>query len=230
MATLAIPSEETEPADAISCALAAILRARRAVPSRRSALVALTGIDGCGKGYLAERIVEALRGSGVRAVGIPADPWLNLPQRRFNPRDPARHFYEHALRLDEMFEQLVLPLREQRRLRLLAAVVDETATEPRPRTYEFDDVDVVVLEGIFLLKPAYRDHYDLSFWVDCSFETALERALQRRQEGLPVTETIRAYETIYFPAQQIHLERDDPRAAASVVLVNDPRLALSRHS
>ena len=56
------------------------------------------------------------------------------------------------------------------------------------------------------------------------FETALERALQRGQEGLPPEETIRAYQTTYFPAQEIHFRVDEPQAAADVVWVNDPRL------
>lgn len=32
------------------------------------------------------------------------------------------------------------------------------------------------------------------------------------------------YRKIYFPAQEIHFARDEPRAAASAILVNDPRL------
>jgi uridine kinase len=35
---------------------------------------------------------------------------------------------------------------------------------------------------------------------------------------------VRAYETIYFPAQRIHLERDRPRQAADGIILNDPRL------
>ena len=31
-------------------------------------------------------------------------------------------------------------------------------------------------------------------------------------------------EAIYFPAQKIHFELDDPRSAADVILTNDPRL------
>jgi uridine kinase len=57
--------------------------------------------------------------------------------------------------------------------------------------------------------------------VECSFEKALVRAIKRCQEGLPPKETIRAFETIYFPAQRIHLQRDHPRAAADLILPND---------
>lgn len=86
----------------------------------------------------------------------------------------------------------------------------------------------MVLEGIYLLKRALRAHYDLSVWIECSFATALERALARQQEGLPPEDTVRAYQTIYFPAQEIHLARDDPRGAATLVVVNDPRLEEAR--
>jgi uridine kinase len=41
---------------------------------------------------------------------------------------------------------------------------------------------------------------------------------------LPPEETVRAYETIFFPAQRIHLAKDRPREAASVVINNDARL------
>jgi uridine kinase len=34
-------------------------------------------------------------------------------------------------------------------------------------------------------------------------------------------ETIRAYETIYFPAQRLHFDRDAPVRAANMVLHND---------
>lgn len=201
-----------------------ILETRRAVPQERSALIAITGIDGCGKGYVTARIVQRLQAAGLRAVAINIDGWLNLPDKRFDPTNPAEHFYLHAIRFDEMFAQLVLPLRDQRSVRCEADHVVETATTYEPVTYEFENVDVVVLEGIYLLKRAFQDLYDLSCWIECSFETALERAISRGQEGLPPEDTVAAYRTIYFPAQEIHFQRDDPRAAATLMANNDPRL------
>ena len=201
-----------------------IVAARAATAPARSVLVALTGIDGCGKGYVSGRIVAALGARGLHAAGITIDGWLNLPDRRFNAADPGEHFYRHAIRFDEMFAALVVPLRDRRSLQIDADYTEETATVYRRHRYAYDRVDVIVLEGIFLLKPAFRAYYDLSVWIDCTFETALERALARGQEGLPPAATIRAYETIYFPAQRIHMERDDPRRAATLIVVNDPRL------
>lgn len=201
-----------------------ILDARSSIPSQRSVLTAITGIDGCGKGYVTARIVDALQTKGVGAVAINIDGWLNLANRRFDASNSAEHFYLHAIRFEEMFAQLILPLRDHRSLRIVADYAEETATEYRRHVYEFEDVDVIALEGIYLLKRAFHAHYDLSIWIECSFDTALERAISRAQEGLPPEETIRAYRTIYFPAQEIHFQRDNPKAGATLIVNNDARL------
>ncbi|HXE76375.1 MAG TPA: uridine kinase [Candidatus Xenobia bacterium] len=203
-----------------------VLERRRRAPAAQSLLVALSGIDGAGKGYLGEQLDAALRGRGLNAVLITIDPWLNLPSVRFSDERPAEHFYANAIRFDEMFEKLVLPLKQDRSVRVEAGFAEETSTEFRRHTYEFNDVDVIVLEGIYLLRRDLRRHYDLSIWIECSFETALERALRRGQEGLPPAETIRAYQTIYFPAQLIHFALDEPWAAADLVISNDPLLTV----
>ncbi|MBF0234742.1 MAG: uridine kinase [Desulfamplus sp.] len=203
-----------------------ILNIRSSVSAKRSVLMAITGIDGCGKGYITEKIVNKLQSKGVRTAGINIDGWLNLPNRRFDPSNPAEHFYLHAIRFDEMFTQLVIPLRDRRSLRWEANYTEETATEYRRHIYEFVDIDIIVLEGIYLLKRSFQHHYDLSCWIECSFDTALERAISRSQEGLSPEETVRAYRTIYFPAQEIHFQRDDPKATATLIVNNDERLDL----
>jgi len=188
----------------------------------RALLVAISGIDGSGKGHVTSQVSASLAARGLRVAPLSVDPWLRLPHERFDPADPSRHFYARAIRFEEMFETLVLPLRDRRSIRLEADAVEETAIAYHRRRWEFDDVDVVLLEGIYLFQTPYRLHYDLACWLDCSFETALERAIARGQEGLGPEETARAYRSIYFPAQEIHFERDSPRESADVVFSNDP--------
>lgn len=205
--------------------VAAMVAARLRSPSGPALLVALSGIDGSGKGYVAARVAERLRAAGTGVAEFNVDGFLSLPAVRFGGVDPARHFYEHAIRFDAMFRDLVEPLRRDRGIDVTLDYTDETATAYRPQRYVFHDVDVILVEGIYLLKRELRPRYDLALWLDCSFDTALERALARSQEGLSQDETIRAYRTLYFPAQEIHFERDRPREGADAVIANDPRLA-----
>src|SRR4051812_11166772 len=105
----------------------AIAAKRRAVPADNSMLVALSGIDGSGKGYITQQVVRAFQDQGVRAISLNVDGWLNLPARRFNKDQPAEHFYQHALRFDGMFAQLVLPLKRQRGVSVEMDFAEETA-------------------------------------------------------------------------------------------------------
>ena len=207
-----------------------ILACRAGIPESRSLLVGLSGIDGSGKGYLAGQIEAHLGQYGVPAAIVNVDGWLNLPEERFSSSAPAEHFYEHAIRFEEFFSQLVIPLRERRRVHLVADFAEETVNHFRKHTYDFKDVGVVVVEGIFLFKPQYRQFFDLAIWTECSFPTALARAIDRAQEGLSRAKTIAAYETIYFPAQKIHLVQDKPRESADLIFENDsyPARSFSR--
>jgi uridine kinase len=51
-------------------------------------------------------------------------------------------------------------------------------------------------------------------------EAVLERAIARSPEGLFLAETIAAYQTIYFPAQRIHFEQDQPQKTAIAIIHN----------
>jgi uridine kinase len=198
-----------------------ILERRANIPETRSLLVGVSGIDGCGKGYLAAQLQAHLALHGVIPVIVNVDGWLNLPQKRFDQNSPAVNFYENAIRLDQFFSQLVLPLRDRRSIHLEADFVEETASEYRKHNYDYEDVSVALIEGIFLFKPQYRKYFDLAIWIDCSFSTALARAIDRAQEGLSPANTIAAYDTIYFPAQRIHLAQDKPRENADLIFEND---------
>lgn len=201
-----------------------VRRLVEALPGKRAALVALTGIDGCGKGYLAARLEGCLRREGFSTSVINVDAWLNLPHIRFSEREPAAHFYDNAIRFDEMFGRLVLPLKQHRSISVEADFATETAHTYTKYHYCLENVDVILLEGIYLLKRRFQTVYDLAVWIDCTFETALERAVVRGQEALSREATTNAYQTIYFPAQMLHSVRDRPREAASLIVINDPRL------
>jgi len=199
----------------------ALARKREAVVPNRAVLVGISGIDGSGKGFVTEKLADALRTKSLNVVLISADDWLNLPYVSINPDNYAEHFYEHAIRFDEMFERLIVPLRQNREINITADCADAKATTYREQCYDFRNIEIILLEGIFLFKPAYRRQFDLGVWIDCSFKCALERAIERGQEGLAPAETIKAFQTIYFPAQRIHLARDNPREAADIVFMND---------
>jgi uridine kinase len=198
-----------------------IIERRASIPNTRGLLVGVSGIDGCGKGYLAAQLQAHLALHGVIPAILNVDGWLNLPEKRFDQNAPAENFYENAIRFEQFFTQLVIPLRDRRSVHAIADFTEETASRYRKHTYNYSDVSVILVEGIFLFKSRYREYFDLAIWIDCSFPTALARAIDRAQEGLSPANTIAAYDRIYFPAQRIHLAQDKPRENADLIFEND---------
>jgi len=204
-----------------SSVISAIIEKRKALSPQQALLVGISGIDASGKGFITQTVAQRLRKDGWNVAIISADDWLNLPEVCMNSDNYAEHFYQHAIRFDEMLERFILPLKQTRKINITADCADAKTTTFCKDRYEFRNVDIVLLEGIFLFKPTYCHHFDLKIWIECSFQTALRRAIARGQEGLPPAETEHAFETIYFPAQKIHFDRDDPRRAADLILHND---------
>ncbi len=196
-----------------------ILSKQKEMSAKQSLRVGISGIDASGKGFITATLTEKL--NGLNVVSINVDGWLNLPHIRFNQINPAEHFYEHGLQFDEMFKKLILPLKQSRSVNLIADFTEETATEYQSREYFYKNIDIILLEGIFLFKNEFKKYFDVRIWIECSFETALTRAIARSQENLSPAETVKAYQTIYFPAQKIHFMKDDPKKSADFIFEND---------
>jgi hypothetical protein len=99
--------------EVVAARLARSARAR----SSGSLLVAMSGIDGSGKGYTATLLQRALEQRDIRTALVHADDWLSPPRERFGDPPTARHFYEHGFLFDRMFATLVTPLRRRGRIK-----------------------------------------------------------------------------------------------------------------
>src|ERR1700757_2428231 len=111
--------------------ISAIEEKRKAKSPGQAVLVGISGIDGSGKGYVTAELEKKLRAAGWSIAAIGADDWLNLPDVCINRQNPGEHFYQHALRLDEMFNELVVPLQQQRKIDVVADCGDARATALR---------------------------------------------------------------------------------------------------
>ena len=106
--------------------------------------------------------------------------------------------------------------RDQRGVSVLVVRGDEF-TRPRRERVDFRE-SFDYAELFERLLPAVRVGYVGEL---AQFETAFERALARPRdlERMGRRDGVRErYATRYFPAQRRHLERDDPRALAQIVL------------
>ena len=105
----------------------AIARKRGVVAPDRAVLVGISGIDASGKGFISAKLAERLGAGGWNVAAINADDWLNLPEVCIKRDNYAGHFYKRAMHSDEMFEQLIIPLKKNRGICLTANCADAKA-------------------------------------------------------------------------------------------------------
>jgi len=197
-----------------------ILEKKKIYDGDRLFTVAISGIDASGKGYVTKLLQQKLEEKGYRAASINIDPWQNRLPVRLRKENAAENVYENIFRWNDFFEQLLFPLQANKSIYLKTTGIHTHADEYYPLVYDFNNPDILLIEGILLLKKKYLPYYDYKIWIDCSFETGMQRAISRNAEKLEKEKLIEDYNTFYYPAQRLHLEKDQPLHTADLIFEN----------
>ena len=81
---------------------------------------------------------------------------------------------------------------------------------------------VLLLDGVFLLRPELIGRWDLSIFVSAAFEQILDRARIRDLARLGSTaEVERRFRTRYIPAQKFYFAAARPADHADIIVHND---------
>lgn len=186
--------------------------------------VGISGIDASGKGYITGFLQKELEKKNYKVANINVDPWQNPIPIRLQKDDPAENFYQNVFRWDNFFTQLIVPLRTNRHIYLQTTLIRTDGDFYYSFIYDFNDIDILLIEGIFLFKQELLNYYDWKIWIDCSFETGIFRAIERNSEKLSREQLIHDYNTYYYPAQIYHFQRDDPKDVSNIIYCNDELL------
>ncbi|HEX6168333.1 MAG TPA: hypothetical protein VFZ33_01475 [Chitinophagaceae bacterium] len=186
--------------------------------------VGISGIDASGKGYITGFLQKELEKKNYKVANINVDPWQNPIPIRLQKDDPAENFYQNVFRWDNFFTQLIVPLRTNRHIYLQTTLIRTDGDFYYSFIYDFNDIDILLIEGIFLFKQELLNYYDWKIWIDCSFETGIYRAIERNSEKLSREQLIHDYNTYYYPAQIYHFQRDDPKDVSNIIYCNDELL------
>ena len=191
--------------------------------------VAISGIDASGKGFVSNLLQSELEKQDLKIANINIDPWQNPITLRLQKENPAEDFYKLVFRWDDFFTQLITPLKKNGSIYFDTMLIRTDADEYYPYTYNFSDVNILLVEGIFLFKKEFIKFYDLKIWIDCSFNTGLQRAILRNSENLSEGQLLRDYNTYYYPAQRYHFQQDNPHKSSDIIYCNDELLGTVGH-
>lgn len=81
---------------------------------------------------------------------------------------------------------------------------------------------VLLMDGVFLLRPELNAYWDFRIFLQVDFDVALQRAILLDQYLLGSSQMVEErYQQRYFPAQRIYLQTVQPCHLADVVVDNN---------
>lgn len=199
--------------------LAGIIAARRCAHPLR---VAFDGIDAAGKTTLADEVATTLAGTRRPVIRASVDGFHRPRKERYADMS-GRGYYERSFDCAKVVATLLAPLGPGGTRRYRRAAFDfRTDAAVDSREELASDDAILLFDGVFLMRPELRDHWDFTVFVHASFERTLARAQTRDARLLGGADAVRQrYLDRYNPGQRLYLEAERPADRADVLVDND---------
>jgi uridine kinase len=180
-------------------------------------LVAVDGRDGAGKTLFADALADVLREDGSTVFRASADDFHRPRAERYaRGRASAEGHYRDSYDNDALLERLLRPFRAGAPFVTAAHDLDqdrriEAAADVAPADA------VLLVDGLFLLRPELRDVWNWSVWLDVPLDVAFLRMAERDGSDPNPLATSNAR---YRDGFELYLKDGDPRGRASVIVDN----------
>ncbi|WP_457062251.1 hypothetical protein [Mycobacteroides abscessus] len=193
-----------------------------AKPGNDPIVVGITGIDTSGKTTLSTKVADSLRSRNKYVVLVHVDDFHNQRSERYVAGIPEPvQYYRHSINFDKLITQILKPIKLYGELDTVLTLLDlHSDSWTLERRYTVRNNTVVLVEGVFLLRPEVRPWIDLMIYVDVSEPEVLKRA-KRRDVPIQGRDVMRKYATKYLPAQREYLKEHPPREFADLIINND---------
>lgn len=196
-----------------------IAAVRRPHPVR----VAIDGVDGVGKTWLADELVAPLSATGRQVIRASIDGFHHPRAHRYaRGRDSGEGYFRDSFNYEMLRSRLLDPLGPGGSRQFRPAAFDYRIDAPVDPPVEDAVADaILILDGVFLQVPELAGVWDFIVWAEAPFTTTVERAVARdaARFGDEVT-TRAAYAARYVPGQLLYLNSCTPQNRADVVFDN----------
>lgn len=188
----------------------------------RSSIVGIDGVDLSGKTLLAYDLAEVLCRHGEEVVLIHEDDFLNSAEIRYQQGEwSVTGFYEDFFDFRALVDNILLPVQAAKPVEYAFQSYAPYRSHDSYRRYTIGLQDLVLVEGLFLLRKELRGYLDLMIRLKIPAELVLKRALARDVPTLGPYEYVRRhYERQVLPAQALYERLGDPDSIADIVIEN----------
>lgn len=184
--------------------------------------VAVDGRTGAGKTSFAGELAASLRSLGRATLRAGLDdfkrPWRD---RHLYDRTSGEGYYRNAQDQDAAVDLLLRPAGPDGSGRVTLCSIDPLTQQDHSHvTVEAPPDAVLVVDGVFALRPAYAPYWDLTIWIEVDAAESLRRGVDRDQDREGREQATRLHAERYAESERIYIAEVDPVATADVVVDN----------
>lgn len=189
--------------------------------------VAIDGVDGVGKTYLADELIDPIEKQSRTIIRASSDSFHHSSRIRYKRgKDSPEGYYHDSFNYEAIISELLKPLGPDGNRKYRRSIYDYRKEQYNQSPILIAPKDSVLLfDGIFLHRPELIQYWDFSIFVEANFKVAVERAIKRDMmndgDEIQKEEYFKRYWQRYVPGQMIYLEEVKPRDLASLVVDNN---------
>jgi uridine kinase len=190
----------------------------------RATIVAIDGVDCSGKSQLSSELAEILVGHS-KTVVIHEDDFLHpRPIREKQGKWSYKGFYEDFFDFNKMYTEIIGPLYSGDEIDFEFSPIlirNEQDVIGEKRRYKINNQDIVIVEGLFLLRPELMRLFDFVIRLNIPNQEVIKRALSRDVGVFGNAEyVLRGYNLQSLPAQDYYIKLCQPNKKADIVIEN----------
>jgi uridine kinase len=214
-----LPEETTATRAAILDAIVGSILER----GSRRLRIAIDGRTAAGKTTIGHELAQRVAVTGRDAFRASLDdfkrPWS---EAHLYDRTSAAGYYTNAFDYDAARRLLLDPAAPTGSGKVALCSIDPlTQIDHSTTLVEMSPAAVLLVDGVFLLRPALDDVWDLRIWIDIDADLALHRGIERDADMEGGREgALRLHRDRYLAAEDLYLDQCDPPSRADVVLDN----------
>jgi uridine kinase len=201
-----------------------------ALSSPHALRVAVDGIDAAGKTTFADELAYHIQQRDRPTIRASVDGFHHPRHIRYRRGSLSPEgYYQDAFDYAALIQALLVPLGPAGDRQYRTQTFDYRSDRPITSVLQQAAASaILILDGVFLLRPELRPYWDVTIMLDVPFETALARAIERDIALFGTEELVRErYTQRYIPAQQIYRQQCRPLERADMVIDNtDPAYPL----
>lgn len=186
--------------------------------------VVVDGRTASGKTSFGHELARAVRALGRPTLRASLDdfkhPWRHAREHGYD-RTSGEGYYRNPWDVGSVRDLLLGPMAETGDgVVTLCAHDPLSGVDHRDTTIAAPPDAVLVVDGVFALRPAYDDAWDLRIWLEVDAATSLARGVARDSAAEGADAALALHRDRYAAAEEIYLAEVDPLSRADVVVDN----------